>query len=212
MREGASTHLVFLALLALPTLAWGQTPSATGGKIGIINFQGAIGNTAEGKKAIADLQKKYETRQRDLQQQQQEVQSLQEQLQKGAATLSDEEQRRLSRELEDKQKRLKRAQEDYQSDVQLEQQEMVQRLGQKMYRLLNEYGQQNGFVLILEGYPQLPVYFATTDITEEMIKRYDAANPVESAGATTGTPAASAAAKPATKPPAASKPADKPKP
>ena len=215
MRNRVFTLIAMLGLLTLPIVAWGQTPAAAGTKIGVINFQGAIGNTAEGKKAVQELQKKYESRTRELQQQQQEIQSLQDQLQKQAQTLSDDEQRRLARELEDKQKRFKRAQEDYQADIQAEQAEIVQRLGQKMFRLVNDYGQQNGFALIMEGYPQIPIYFAPIDVTEEMIKRYDAAFPVESAAAATGTSSAPAAAKPAApapKPSTAAKPADKPKP
>ncbi len=215
MRNRVFTLMALLGLMALPVAAWGQTPAAAGTKIGVINFQGAIGNTAEGKKAVQELQKKYEPRTRDLQQQQQEIQNLQEQLQKQAATLSDDEQRRLARELEEKQKRFKRGQEDYQADIQAEQQEIVQRLGQKMFRLVNDYGQQNGFALIMEGYPQIPIYFAPIDVTEELIKRYDVAFPVETAGAAPGTPSTPPAAKPAApapKPAAASKPADKPKP
>jgi len=215
MRNRVFTLAVLLGLLMLPRLAWAQAPAAGAGKVGVINIQATIGNTAEGKKASADLQKKFDPRQRELQQQQQEIQGLQEQLQKQAATLSDEEQRRLARDLEEKQKRFKRNQEDFQADVQAEQQEAIQRIGQKMYRLINEYGQQNGFALIMESYPQLPVYFAPIDLTEEMIRRYDAAYPAEAAAPAATTPAAPAAAKPATpapKPVATPKPADKPKP
>ena len=212
MRNRVFTLIALLGLLMLPLRAWAQAPPAGTGKIGVINIQAAIANTAEGKKAFADLQKKFEPRQRDLQQQQQEIQTLQDQLQKQAATLSDDEQRRLTRDLEEKQKRFKRNQEDFQADGQQEQQEAVQRLGQKMYRLVFEYGQQNGFALILESYPQLPIYYAPVDLTDEMIRRYDAMYPVE--GATpAATPAAPAAA-PATtapKPAATTKPADKPK-
>lgn len=214
MRNRVSSLIVLAGLLTLPVVAWGQTPAAPGAKIGVINFQGAIGNTAEGKKAVQELTKKYEPRTRELQQSQQEIQNLTEQLQKQAATLSDDEQRRLARELEDKQKRFKRGQEDYQADIQAEQQEIVQRLGQKMFRLVNEYGQANGFALIMEGYPQVPVYFAPIDVTEELIKRYDAAFPAEIAAPAAGTTAPPAAkpAAPASKPSTAAKPADKPKP
>jgi len=125
MRNRVFTLAVLLGLLMLPRLAWAQAPAAGAGKVGVINIQATIGNTAEGKKASADLQKKFDPRQRELQQQQQEIQGLQEQLQKQAATLSDEEQRRLARDLEEKQKRFKRNQEDFQADVQAEQQEAI---------------------------------------------------------------------------------------
>ena len=69
-----------------------------------MNIQAAIANTAEGKKVITDLQKKYQPRQEELQRLQQEIQAIQDQLTKQSATMSEEEQARLSREAEDKQK------------------------------------------------------------------------------------------------------------
>jgi outer membrane protein len=211
--------IVFTALLGLlisPVLALGQTPAASQGKIGVINIQEAIMSTGEGKKAVAELQKKYQPRQQELQRLQQEIQGINDQLQKQGATLSDEEQRRLNRELEIKQTQLKRSTEDFNADAGADRDEALRRIGQKLVRLISDYAQQNGFVLVIDG-AQIPVYFAAKDIdlTEEMVKRYDTANPVAEAGA--GAPAAPTApaartAAPPVKPAASPKPTDKPKP
>jgi outer membrane protein len=190
---------VSLCLLACPAIAWGQSPeppATAAAKIGVINMQGAIANTAEGKKALAELQKKYEPRQGQLQQLQQGIASKQDQLQKQGTTLSDAEQARLSREIQSDQTRLKRTQEDLQADAQADQQEVVSRIGQKMVRLTNDYAQQNGYSIIMDGGPQTGLYYVAPqiDLTEIMIKRYDAANPAEagsppSGGTGTTTPA-----------------------
>ena len=58
MRKLVSTMILPLAFLYAAGLAQAQTP-AGGEKIGVINIQDAISSTAEGKKAFADLQKKY---------------------------------------------------------------------------------------------------------------------------------------------------------
>jgi outer membrane protein len=189
---------MLVCLLMCPVLVSGQSatpaPEAApaGGKIGVINMQGAIANTGEGKKAFAELQKKYQPRQQQLQQLQQEIASKQDQLQRQTTTLSDDEQRRLSREIETDQTRLKRTQEDLQADAQADQQEVVNRIGQKMVRLMNEYAQQNGYTLIMDGGPQTGIYYVApqVDLTEIMIKRYDAANPT--AGVPATPPGASA--------------------
>src|SRR5438128_7251171 len=122
MSNKVASTIVLLCLLACPALVWGQgqsapTPTATGLKIGVSNMQGAIANTGEGKKAFAELQKKYEPRQNELRQLQQSIASKQDQLQRQNTTLSDEEQRRLNREVETDQTRLKRMQEDLQADA-----------------------------------------------------------------------------------------------
>ncbi len=103
MKNRLTTFVLFLAILATPLAAHAQN------KIGVININAAIASTAEGKKAIADLQKKYQPRQQELERLQKEIQGIQDQLSKPTPALSDEEQRRLSRDLEDKQKLLKRS-------------------------------------------------------------------------------------------------------
>jgi outer membrane protein len=164
-------------------MLWGQAPNAaaSAGKVGVINIQLAIGNTSEGRKAFDELQRKYQPRQQELQRLQSEIAAIQDQLQRQAATLSDEEQRRLSRDLEEKQKVQKRSTEDANADFTADRDEAVRRIGGKMIRLINEYAQQNGYVLVIDS-GQIPVYYATNDLTEEMVKRYDAANPVADTG------------------------------
>lgn len=215
MRNRVYLMSLLLCLLGAPALALAQ--AAVPGKIGIINnIQEAIFASEEGKKALADLQKKFQPRQDDLQRQQQEIQALNEQLQKQAATLSDEERVRLSRDLEDKQKIFKRATEDFNAEVQGDREDALRRIGRKMMVVLNEYARQNGYILVVDA-AQINVYYASPeiDLTAEIIRRFNAANPADT-GATTGTPPPTpAAAKPAAPPPkpaATTKPADKPKP
>src|SRR6516225_7025332 len=186
MKDRLWSLSILLSLLVCPSLARSQDqPTAATGKIGVINIQEAIVGTAEGKKALAEIQKRYEPRRNDLQRQEQEITALQDQLQKQVNTLSDEEKLRLQRQLDDNQK-------------------AIRRIGQKMVRVINDYAKQNGFALVVDD-SQLPVYFVAqgNELTEVIMKLYDAANPAASAAASSSPPA---------KPAAASKPADKPKP
>src|SRR5271157_2718604 len=123
MKTRVRTITLLLCLGTAPSVLLGQT-SGTPGKIGLVNIQEAILSTAEGKKAMADLQKKYQPRQQEIQKDQQDIQSISDQLQKQAATLSDEEQRRLNRDLEEKNKHLKRLSEDAQADFTTDRDEM----------------------------------------------------------------------------------------
>lgn len=215
MKNRTSTMAALLSLLLCPLLSWAQGSAANSGKVGIINIQEAIASTGEGKKAFAEIQKKYQPRQQELQRQQQEIQALQEQLQRQATTLSDEEQRRLARELEDKQKLFKRSTEDANADFQSDRDEAIRRIGQKMIRVIDDFSRQNGYSLVIDG-AQIPVYFVAPEnvITEEIVRRYDTANPVDSASTPAANPPATrpAAAPAAPKPAAPAKPADKPKP
>jgi outer membrane protein len=213
MKNRLTVLTTLLALLAVPLSSRAQSPAAAQAKIGVINIQEAIGSTAEGKKAFADLSKKFQPRQQELQRLQQEIQAINDQLTKQSATLSDDEQRRLSRDLEDKQKLLKRSTEDAQTDFSTDRDEAIRRIGQKMVRVISEFAQQNGYSLVVDD-AQIPVYYASKDIdlTEDIVKRYDAANPVADAGA--GVPATPAARPASTVKPVVPTPksADKPKP
>jgi outer membrane protein len=191
---------VFAAVLAV--LAFSHVSRAQS-KVAVININAAIANSAEGKKAIADLQKKYQPRQQELERLQQEIQTIQDKLTKQGPSLSEDEQRRLGRDLEDKQKQLKRSTDDAQADFTADRDETIKKIGQKMLKTISDYAQQNGLTLVMDD-AQIPVYYVAKDldITEEIVKRFDAANPVSA----TGTPAA----KPATKS-AAPTPASKPR-
>jgi outer membrane protein len=211
MKNRVSTITLLLCLGVAPAGLLAQS-SGTSGKIGLVNIQTAILSTAEGKKAMAELQKKYQPRQQEVQKDQQEIQAISDQLQKQAATLSDEEQRHLNRELEEKQKLLKRTTEDAQADFATDRDEMFRRIGQKMVNVIQDYAQKNGFSLII-GSDQVPVYYAATEVelTDQIVKLYDAANPSDAP--ITGGPATPAGTRSVSPSAAkATKPADKPKP
>jgi outer membrane protein len=227
MRNRIRTQASMLGFLVWPVIAWAQAsaPAPAAGKIALINIQGAILSTKEGQKAFGDLQKKYLPLQQDLQRQQQEIQALQDQLLKQATTLSEDEQLRLKRQLDDKQKIFTRASDDFNTNAQNDRQEVINRIGQKMLRVIEEYGQQNNVLMVVD-YAQVQIFYywdKGIDITDEIVKRFDTANPGDGAatpqapparspsGAASSTPGAPRSGAAAAKPPV-SKPAEKPKP
>jgi outer membrane protein len=200
MKNRLIALIALLTLLGCSASLRAQSATASQNKVGVMNMQAAIANTAEGKKIIADLQLKYAPRQQELQRLQQEIQAIQDQLTKQAATLSDDEQARLNRDAQEKQKLLKRSAEDAQNDFNRDRDEAVGKMQQKMAKVINDFAHESGYVLVLDDV-QIPVYYASKDIelTAEIIKRYDAAYPVEGAGAS-AKPAAHPATAPAAKP------------
>lgn len=172
-----------------------DTPLPT--RIAVVNMNAAIAATAEGSKVTEDLQKKFEPRRQELESKQREVQALQQRYQQQSTTLSEQERRRLARQLEEEQRSLKRSQEDYQADSQIESQDAFNRLVDKMRQIISQYAAQNGYVLVLD-YSQIPQYFVhkSIDITDDIVRRFNTANPVESA-TTTAAPAPSPASAPA---------------
>ncbi|HUZ48025.1 MAG TPA: OmpH family outer membrane protein [Terriglobia bacterium] len=187
MRNRVFAVFTFFALIACPALFAAQSSGATsaGAKVGVINIQDAILSTADGKKAMQDLQNKYTPRQEEIQRRQQEVQQLEAQMQKQMTTLSEDEQRRMSRELQEKQKILRRMTQDAQSDFQNDREDVMRTIGQKMVKVIGQYASHHGFALVIDS-GQVPIYYAAqgVNITPEIIKLYDSTYPAQASSAT----------------------------
>lgn len=181
-------------------VAFAQAPaasSAASGKVGVLNVQGAIANTAEGKQASAELQSQFAPRQTELQNLQKQIEDIRQRLQTGGDKLSPEEQGRLQRQGEALTKQAQRKQEDYNDDVQAALGEVRDRIGRKLVDILDRYARENGYVAIFDSSSQTsPIIYASNqiDVTPDIVKLYDQAYPVK---ASSTAPAKPAAQKPA---------------
>ena len=197
-------------LLALSLFGQTQVPPT---KVGIINLQQALVSTQDGKKAVAELQTKFEPTSKKLEGMKDEINSLQAELSKGSNTMGEERRRELARDIDQKTRELNRANEDAQAELQQEQDKVLQVLYGKMNAVLNKYAMDRAYSIIVDvSSPQTPVVFAAsgTDVTGDIIKLYDE-EAVKAAAATGGTAAPAAApAKPAPGTAAPPKPAAKP--
>ena len=171
-------------------------PAAT--KIAIINIQSAILNTKDGQKAAADVQAKFNPRKTELDKKRSDVEALQEQLRKGSATMSDEAKDRLQKDIDAGTKELNRRGQDMNDDLEGEQGRIMQDLGAKMMKIVEEYATQNQYAMVLDvSNPQTDVLWAaaSTNITPDIVRLYDQAHPNAEAPK---PPAAAPAAAPAT--------------
>lgn len=178
-------------------------------KVGVINIQAALVNTADGKKAAAELEAKRAPKTKELEKQQTEIRSLQDQLNRGGNAMSESAKADLMRNIDEKTKKFNRALEDANAQWEQDQQSVLRDLGQRMMVVIDKYAKDNGFSVILDvSNPNTPVLYAsnTIDITKDIIDLYDKnatttpAAPAKPA-TTTSSPAVSS---PRTTPPAAS--------
>jgi outer membrane protein len=227
MAKSRIQALILSLSIAFGTAAFAQgaaaapatNPAAPAGpvptKIGVVNIQQAIGESAEGKKEIDALQQKFNPKQAELKGLNDELDNLKKQFQAQADKLSDDEKSSKAKTIDSKQKALQRNYEDAQAEFQQSEQEVINRIGAKMLTVLEKYANANGYAVVLDvSNPQTsPVLWATqgTVITKELVDAYDAANPVAgapakpAAGASTPRPS-TAPARPATPAPTPKKP------
>ncbi|HEX3659817.1 MAG TPA: OmpH family outer membrane protein [Acidobacteriaceae bacterium] len=162
---------------AEPTAAAASVPITGATKIGVINFQQAVGQTNEFQRDLADLRKKYEPREQSLQQQNTEIEGMKKQLQTAGQQISDADRQTRLRTIDDKTKSLQRSAEDLRNDEQTDGQETFQQVGQKVYDVMVSYAQQQGFGLVLDASQQNSGVLwpsPQSDITKVVVEAYNA--------------------------------------
>jgi outer membrane protein len=145
-------------------------------KVGIINIQKAIIDTAEIKKAQAALEAKYKPRQAELEKIQKELSDLQAQLQSGK--LNPQAQQELTARGQRRQREAQRMTEDLQGDVDRERNEILQQAGQRMTEIIRKIAEEKGLDVVVDVNNTL-YYKPALEITTEAVAAFDKAYPVK---------------------------------
>ncbi len=155
------------------------SPAASGQvKIGVIDLRRAILDTAELKKASADLQVKFKPRQDQLEKAQRELADLQAQMQSSQGKLSPQGEADLQARGAKKQREVQRMGQDLQDEVNQERDAIVQSAGQRMTEILKKMAEEKGFDVIVDT-TQLVTFKPALEITTEAIAAFDKAYPLK---------------------------------
>lgn len=185
---------MFVAMVAL-AFSQGQPPAPTvpaaavlppPTRVATIFAQNAIVSTQEGQQAAAALTAKFDPKRRDFESKQAALQALRDRLKRGAATMSAAAKAELNQTIDARYTELKRLGEDIQSQVDEEQGTLLQTLGDKLVRVIDQFALDNGLAVVLDVSPQQsPVLWAapSIDITSDAVRLYDKVHPVTAAPA-----------------------------
>ncbi|MBZ2184586.1 MAG: OmpH family outer membrane protein [Bryobacter sp.] len=147
-------------------------------KIAILNTQKALLDTAEIKKAQADLEAKFKPRTDELTKLNTELNDIQTRLNAGAGKLTPQVEADLQSQGQRKQRELQRKQEDLQAEVERDRQEILLRASQRMQEVVKKLAEEKGYDVVLDT--SNAVHFkATLEITAEATAAYDKANPAK---------------------------------
>jgi outer membrane protein len=158
-----------------------QTSSPSGParpqNVATVNFNAVVLQTSEAQKSLSALQTRFAPREEHLKALNSEVEALRKQL-SANSSVSDAERTTRERSLESKERQLQREADDLKTDSQVESEQIFQRVAQQVYEYLQTYSQQHGYTVVIErGSDTNPVVWyaaANTDITDELIKAYNA--------------------------------------
>jgi len=161
-----------LMLLAFALGAFAQA------KVAIINSQLSVVETAEIKKAQAELEAKYKPRQAQMEKLQKEIAGLQGQLQAGQGKLTPQAEQDLNIRGTRLQKELQRVGEDLQADVDRERQEILGRSSERMQEIVKKLAEARGVDVVLDVSNTI-YYKAALELTKEATAEYDKAYPAK---------------------------------
>ena len=172
--------------------------SAGAGRVAVVDFQKAVVENAEGKKAQERFMAEVNKRQKDFEGKQKSLTDAQTKLQNQAQVLTDTVKADLSRQIDKLNTELQRMNDDAQKDLGDLQQQLFRPIMEQTQKVLQAYSAENGFAVVFDVSSQANsiIYVQdVADITTEIIRRVDA----------------TVAKAPAAAPAAAPKPAEPPK-
>jgi Skp family chaperone for outer membrane proteins len=163
--------LLLLLFVAAVSLAYAQQ----GPKMGVINSQEVLERSAEGKRVIARLQEKDKSNQALVTKLDEEIRQLETKINTQRLTLSEEALYNMNADLQKKQTDRKRVAEDAVRDFQDLQVKLFNKVQSELIPIIEALGKEKGIDIILDLAKSGAVYYnPTIDLTEDVIKRYDA--------------------------------------
>lgn len=158
-----------MVLIAMPILAQSQT------RVAIVNSQKAFDQSQEGQKAVAILKEREEQLKAELKRLDGELRNLKDRLAAQKLTLTPEAQSQLQGEIDQKEdERQKYEQENTRLFEQFKNQ-LIKRIREEMLAIIDDLIKERGYDLVFDLSTSGLIYYRPElDITDEVIKRYDA--------------------------------------
>jgi outer membrane protein len=167
-RTVAGVGLGLALWLAVSGAAW----SAQVIKLGVVDVQQVLNQSQRGQVLKQKLEQDRTGRQKELDARQQELIKLQGEYEKQAPVLSEQAKREKKEALERRLRDARRVAEDANRDFEKRVREAEMETTREIFTVIQEYGKDQGYSLILER-SSIVFSAAAVDVTAEVIKRYD---------------------------------------
>jgi len=171
---------LIVAALAVLCLGAAAKASFAQGKIGIIDSQQVLEKSAEGKKVIARLQETEKKNAGAVTALDDQIRQIQTKLNTQRLTLTDEAAVQLQADLERKTTERKRVAEDAVAGMQELSQRLFLKLQSELMPIVQALGKEKDLDVIFDVQKSGAIYWnPAADVTEDIIKRYDASKAAE---------------------------------
>ncbi len=198
------TFAVAAALIAAVASAQGTAapaPAAGPLKIGVINVERLVQESALGKEAFNRVKKLNDSKKEEGEKLSKELREMEQKLADQGSAMADDKRDALQKSYQEKAIAFKRFQDDANRDLEAAQKKELSELERRVFPVINQVGKEKGYTLILNKFQSGLVFVDdSVDITDEVLKVFNttvavpAAKPAADAAPKSSAPAAKPAA------------------
>jgi len=169
MKRGIITVALASIVLAL------AGPARAEIKIGIVDLQRALNESAAGKKAKEQFKVEFDKMQGSLKGEKDRLDKMKDDLDKQSAVLKEEDRKAKADEFERRQRDLRRKLEDSDAELRKKDQELTGDILKDLAVVIQEIGERENYTVVLENSSSSVLYGAKSiDMTDEVIRAFDA--------------------------------------
>lgn len=162
MTKQGVTALLAVALIASAPLAWAQDL-----KIGVVNSDRILRDSAPARSAMQKLEAEFSKRDKELQEVGARLKSSAERFEKDAPVMTETDRSRRQREIAEMEREFQRKQREFREDFNQRRNEELQALLERTNRIIRQLAEQEKYDLVV----QEAVYFnPRIDITEKVLR------------------------------------------
>ncbi len=173
MNLRSTGKIVWIPLVLAILVTFGYSQQAI--KVGVVNSQDVLEQSAEGKRVMTQIQDKDKQNQDRLNSIDEEIRSLETRINTQRLTLTNEAMMQLSSDLDKKRTERKRFAEDSLREMQEFTTRLFQRVQNELLPIIEQLGKDKNLDIIFDLARSGAIYFnPTIDITKDVITRYDA--------------------------------------
>jgi outer membrane protein len=164
----------FILAAALIACVTAGTAFAAESKIGYIDMQRAINTSESGKEAKEQLAGRLKKYQDEINLRQEDLKRMKEELEKQGMLLSDSARASKEKDYQQKLKEFQRFTKDAQDELQGKDEEFTRKILEGMEKVIQEFGKKNGFTFIFVKNESMLFADDKADLTEEVLKLFNA--------------------------------------
>ncbi|HMN67934.1 MAG TPA: OmpH family outer membrane protein [Bdellovibrionales bacterium] len=167
MTQNTISALIVSALISLPAFAADI-------KIGYIDMQKAIQETAAGKKAKKELEDEFNKKKKDLEKKEADIKKMHEDFEKRSMAMNEEARSKKQSEIRMEMGKYQESAGKAQMDIQKRERDLTKPIVDKLRKIIDDMAKKEEFTVILEKAENSVMWAKKEiDLTERVIKAYD---------------------------------------